>query len=199
MLFDPRISAYPIMVANRHGRVRLVTGYDSREQFVAQQEAEVMCQLRTDGFQVYGIFDDCVVDFDSIQNLLSFDVLGHVMGHRLPEINLGIDLQKNSGNRIKEVVQICFQPQRSREQQIRCCLCSDCVCQFVSRFCLYNGFLELFTNLREALAVLAIISKYDVDRPPIPFFSKVALRYTKRRLDSLGCTMAIKNIRKNKS
>ena len=47
--------------------------------------------------------------------------------------------------------------------------------------------------------ILAIISKYDVDRPPIPFFSKVALRYTKRRLDSLGCTMAIKNIRKNKS
>ena len=46
--------------------------------------------------------------------------------------------------------------------------------------------------------ILAIISEHNVDRPPIPFFSKVALRYTKRRLDSLGCTMKIKNIQKNK-
>ena len=44
--------------------------------------------------------------------------------------------------------------------------------------------------------VLAIISKEDCERPKLPFFSKVALRYTKRRLDALKCNLAIKNIRK---
>ena len=44
--------------------------------------------------------------------------------------------------------------------------------------------------------VLAIISEHDVEKPPIPFFSKVALRYTKRRLDTLGCQMSIKNVLK---
>ena len=44
--------------------------------------------------------------------------------------------------------------------------------------------------------VLAIISKEDVDRPNIPFFSKVALRHTRRRLKAYNCNLEIKNIRK---
>lgn len=46
--------------------------------------------------------------------------------------------------------------------------------------------------------ILAIISKEDVDRPNIPFFSKVALRHTKRRLMAYNCNLAIKNIKKEK-
>lgn len=44
--------------------------------------------------------------------------------------------------------------------------------------------------------ILAIISKDDVDRPNIPFFSKVALRHTKRRLKAYNCNLEIKNIKK---
>lgn len=46
--------------------------------------------------------------------------------------------------------------------------------------------------------ILAIISEKDVDRPNIPFFSKVALRHTKRRLMAYNCNLAIKNIKKEK-
>lgn len=46
--------------------------------------------------------------------------------------------------------------------------------------------------------VLAIISDKDVDRPNIPFFSKVALRHTKRRLMAYNCKLEIKNIKKAK-
>jgi len=46
--------------------------------------------------------------------------------------------------------------------------------------------------------ILAIISDKDVDRPNIPFFSKVALRHTKRRLMAYNCNLQIKNIRKKK-
>ncbi len=44
--------------------------------------------------------------------------------------------------------------------------------------------------------ILAIISKNENERPQIPFFSKVALRYTKRRLETFGCQLSIKNIHK---
>lgn len=44
--------------------------------------------------------------------------------------------------------------------------------------------------------ILGIISEKDVERPQIPFFSKVALRYTKRRLETFGCELSIKNIHK---
>lgn len=44
--------------------------------------------------------------------------------------------------------------------------------------------------------ILAIISKSEKERPEIPFFSKVALRYTKRRLETFGCVLEIKNIHK---
>ena len=42
--------------------------------------------------------------------------------------------------------------------------------------------------------ILAIITKYKDLRPPIPFFSKIALRYTTRRLQTYGCKVFIKNI-----
>ena len=44
--------------------------------------------------------------------------------------------------------------------------------------------------------ILAIISPHSDDRPPIPFFSKIALRYASRRLHAYGCNVAIKNIPK---
>ena len=44
--------------------------------------------------------------------------------------------------------------------------------------------------------ILAIISKDNSERPQIPFFSKVALRYTRRRLETDGCKLYIKNIKK---
>ncbi len=46
--------------------------------------------------------------------------------------------------------------------------------------------------------ILAIISNDDNPRPHLPFFSKVALRYTRRRLETDGCTVYIKNIKKAK-
>ena len=40
--------------------------------------------------------------------------------------------------------------------------------------------------------ILAIISKYDEERPPIPFFSKIALKYTARRLRTYGCEVYLR-------
>lgn len=40
-----------------------------------------------------------------------------------------------------------------------------------------------------------IISKGPEDRPEIPFFSKVAFKYIKRRLETFGCDIYIKNIK----
>lgn len=45
--------------------------------------------------------------------------------------------------------------------------------------------------------VFAIISKVEEEHPPIPFFSKVAFRYIKRRLEVFGCTVSIKNVAKH--
>lgn len=42
--------------------------------------------------------------------------------------------------------------------------------------------------------IIAILSDHHGDRPPIPFFSKVALRYARRRLETYGCKLRIKNI-----
>ena len=44
--------------------------------------------------------------------------------------------------------------------------------------------------------ILAIISEHSDSRPPIPFFSKIALRYAVRRLRTFGCKVYIKNIQK---
>ena len=44
--------------------------------------------------------------------------------------------------------------------------------------------------------ILAIISKHDEERPPIPFFSKIALRYSVRRLQAYGCEVYLKNVKK---
>ena len=56
------------------------------------------------------------------------------------------------------------------------------------RFCIAAG--------QRPNVVLAIISPYSAERPPIPFFSKIALRYARRRLQAYGCNVAIKNIQK---
>lgn len=58
-----------------------------------------------------------------------------------------------------------------------------------------NKSFEILEGVRPKV-ILAIISENDVERPQIPFFSKVALRYTKRRLETFGCELSIKNIRK---
>lgn len=47
--------------------------------------------------------------------------------------------------------------------------------------------------------IIAIISKSLNELPTIPFFSKVALKYTKRRLEAIGCKVSIKRIRNLKS
>lgn len=52
------------------------------------------------------------------------------------------------------------------------------------------------TNGDRPTIILAIISKNEGERPQIPFFSKVALRYTRRRLETDGCKVYIKNIKK---
>lgn len=52
------------------------------------------------------------------------------------------------------------------------------------------------TNGDRPTIILAIISEDDNERPQIPFFSKVALRYTRRRLETDGCKVYIKNIKK---
>lgn len=44
--------------------------------------------------------------------------------------------------------------------------------------------------------ILAILSEFSEIRPKIPFFSKIALRYAVRRLQSYGCKVYIKNIPK---
>ena len=46
--------------------------------------------------------------------------------------------------------------------------------------------------------ILAIISEKNEDRPNIPFFSKVALRHTKRRLMAYNCNLELKTIYKKK-
>lgn len=54
----------------------------------------------------------------------------------------------------------------------------------------------LISDGQDLDVILAIISKDDVDRPNLPFFSKVALRHTKRRLKAYNCNLEIKNINK---
>lgn len=47
--------------------------------------------------------------------------------------------------------------------------------------------------------VFAIISKSDKQLPEIPFFSKVTLRYVKYQLELLGCGIAMKGIKDNRT
>lgn len=48
----------------------------------------------------------------------------------------------------------------------------------------------------EYTIIIGIINKYHDERPKIPFFSKVALRYTLKRMENLGYTVKLKNINK---
>lgn len=47
--------------------------------------------------------------------------------------------------------------------------------------------------------VLGIISKGNEQRPQIPFFSKVAIRYATKTLSNLGYNVAIRNIHSEES
>lgn len=55
----------------------------------------------------------------------------------------------------------------------------------------------LIPNNCHPTVILAIISKFNEERPPIPFFSKIALRHATRRLRAFGCRVSIKNIHKD--
>lgn len=55
----------------------------------------------------------------------------------------------------------------------------------------------LIHNNSNPTVILAIISKLNEERSPIPFFSKIALRHAARRLRAFGCNVSIKNIHKN--
>lgn len=52
------------------------------------------------------------------------------------------------------------------------------------------------SNTQKPHVILGIISKSDAEKPDIPFFSKVALRHTTRRLKAYDCKLEIKNIKK---
>ena len=47
--------------------------------------------------------------------------------------------------------------------------------------------------------VVAIINEYHEDRPKIPFFSKVSIRYSFELITNLGYKFQIKNIKKYKN
>ena len=42
---------------------------------------------------------------------------------------------------------------------------------------------------------MGIINKYTEERPKIPFFSKVAIRYASKRISNMGYKVNIKNIK----
>lgn len=44
--------------------------------------------------------------------------------------------------------------------------------------------------------IIGIINKYHEERPKIPFFSKVSLGYTIKRMQNLGYKVELKNINK---
>ena len=51
-------------------------------------------------------------------------------------------------------------------------------------------------NSSNYTVVLAIINRYKEERPKIPFFSKVSIRFTARLIKNMGYNVCIKNIRK---
>ena len=60
-----------------------------------------------------------------------------------------------------------------------------------------NGFVSYIDNgfkPSDYTIVLGIISKSNEQRPQIPFFSKVAIRYATKTLSNLGYNIAIRNI-----
>lgn len=54
----------------------------------------------------------------------------------------------------------------------------------------------LISQEQRPTVILGIITEQGAERPPIPFFSKIALRYATRRLQGYGCRVYIKNIQK---
>ena len=51
-------------------------------------------------------------------------------------------------------------------------------------------------NATDYTIVVGIINKYHEERPKIPFFSKVSLRYTIKRMRNFGYKVELKNINK---
>lgn len=54
----------------------------------------------------------------------------------------------------------------------------------------------LISQEQRPTIILGIITNQSNERPPIPFFSKIALRYATRRLQGYGCNVYIKNIQR---
>ncbi len=54
------------------------------------------------------------------------------------------------------------------------------------------------SDTKDITVILAILSDFEEDHPPIPFFSKIAIRYAQRRLQAFGCKVFIKNITREK-
>ena len=50
------------------------------------------------------------------------------------------------------------------------------------------------SDTKSITVILAILSDFQDEHPPIPFFSKIAIRYAQRRLQAFGCKVFIKNI-----
>lgn len=60
-----------------------------------------------------------------------------------------------------------------------------------------EGFEISKEDRRNLTVVFAIASNSDSELPHIPFFSKVSLKYVKKRIGLMGCKVLIKNIKKN--
>ncbi|MCR5335329.1 MAG: TIGR04141 family sporadically distributed protein [Synergistes sp.] len=59
-----------------------------------------------------------------------------------------------------------------------------------------RAFIIKNTQEKEITVILAILSDFTEDYPPIPFFSKIAMRYAQRRLQAFGCKVYLKNIKR---
>ena len=51
-------------------------------------------------------------------------------------------------------------------------------------------------NATDYTIIIGIINKYHEERPKIPFFSKVSLRYTINSIKNMGYKVQLKNIKK---
>lgn len=58
----------------------------------------------------------------------------------------------------------------------------------------YNDLLNEEFISQDYTVVIAIINKYGEERPKIPFFSKVAIRYTTKAIKNMGYKVVLKNI-----
>lgn len=52
------------------------------------------------------------------------------------------------------------------------------------------------SDTKDITVILAILSDFSEEHPPIPFFSKIAIRYAQRRLQAFGCKVYLKNVQR---